>query len=370
MTNSEKSTLVAPCHFNKKVADFIADENDKNNDLRISDLYGAVSNEIIHHGRNRDAVKNVNRKEAVNFKNYLKNKGIGFIYLLNAPFYFDKSKETLLKVEEYLDWVVNVLNPEAVTIASHDLARFVRGKYKLIKIYISTIADVSNTEQYDNFMDVSPSRIVLQYDQNRNWKNLEKITKHSERVGAEIELMLNEGCLRNCANRQAHYEALGATKTGKDKKFLTTCNLRKILYPYEFLKSNYIRPENIKIYEDIGIKRFKITGRSKPARWLPETVHAYKNREYDGNLIRILGIDPNLKAEEWIYINNSALNGFLKNFSNENENEYSEQWIQKLYKNGDFYLTDGTKYKVKRNGTLMPIKLGKLAKKVFKNENK
>lgn len=370
MRNFSKSTLIAPCHFDKEVVDFIAHENSIHDNLKVSELYGAVSNEVISHGRAREAVRNVSRYEAVEFKKYLDEKDLGFIYLLNAPFNFDSSKENRLQVEEYLDWVANEVQPEAVTISSHNLARFVRDRYESLKIYISTIAAVSNIEQYDNFMDVNPSRVVLQYDQNRNFKNLEMLTKHAELAGAEIELMLNESCLRNCLNRQDHYTALGATKEGRDSKFLTSCNSRKIIYPYEFLKSNYIRPEDIEIYEEMGVKRFKITGRSKPAEWLPETIRAYQNRKYVGNLIRILGIDPSLKAEEWTYINNSALDGFLSGFNNDKENEYSEEWIQKLYAVGDFGLSDGTEYAVNENGILTSIRLGKLALKAITNEGK
>lgn len=365
----KKSTLIAPCHWDKDVANFISNENETH-DLKVSELYGAVSGEIVRHGRTREAVKNISREEAVVFRNYLENMGLGFIYLLNAPFNFDESKETRMQLEEYLDWIVNELGPTAVTISSHDLAEFVRERYESLKIYVSTIAAVANIEDYNKWLDIDPSRIVLQYDQNRNWKNLALLAKHAETAGAEIELMLNESCLRNCINRQRHYNALGATNEGKDRPFLTTCNSRKILYPYEYLKSNYIRPEDMHIYEEMGIKRFKITGRSKPGEWLAETIKAYQNRKFGGNIIRILGIDPSLNAENWININNPALDGFLEGFTNENEDEYSEQWIQKLHKNGDFTMADGTEYEVNEPGILTPKKLGELASKVVSNEIK
>lgn len=368
MEKLSKSELIAPCHFDTNVVDIIANENKNHEDLKISELYGAVSNEIIRHGRTRDAVKNISREEAVEFKKYLDINNLGFIYLLNAPFNFDNSKDNLIKVEEYLDWVVNELKPQAITVSSYDLAKFIRNKYRSSKIYISTIAAVSNIEQYNNFLDVEPSRIVLQYDTNRNWKQLELLSKHAENTGVEVELMLNESCLRNCSNRQGHYNTLGATIVGNDTKFLTTCNSRKLLYPYELLKSNYIRPEDIKIYEEMGIKKFKITGRSKQPEWLLEVVKAYQDREYDGNLIRLLGIDPSLNAEEWMYINNSALDGFLDGFSNDNETEYAKKWIQKLYNNGDFYLSDGTEYNVDSSNNLNIRKIGTRALKVLQNE--
>lgn len=364
-----RSEMVVPYHWDNEVVDEIIQGQEGIDDLKISQFYGAVSNEIVRHGRGTDCVKNISRGDAQNFKKYLDDHNLGFIYLLNAPFNFNTSKETKYKVEEYLDWIVGELNPEAVTISSHDLAAFVRDRYKSLNIYISTIAGVMNREQYNAFQDINPSRIVLHHDANRDWEELNLLAKHAHSAGAEIELMLTESCIRHCANRDLHYSTLGREANGVDNNFHTTCNSKKLLYPREILKSNFIRPEDLSIYEDIGINKFKITGRSKPAKWLPEVVKAYQNREYDGNLIRLLGIDPTLDAENWVYINNKALDGFLDKYPNIDDDLYAEKWIQKLYNEGLFYLLDGTEY-TKKNGFLEPSKFGSQILKVVGNETK
>lgn len=57
-----------------------------------------------------------------------------------------------------------------------------------------------------------------------------------------------------------------------------------------------------------------------------------------------------MRAEEWVYINNKSLDGYLQLFpqtgSNEDERKYAEEWIAKLYQQGDFKLMDGSEYKV------------------------
>jgi collagenase-like PrtC family protease len=102
------------------------------------------------------------------------------------------------------------------------------------------------------------------------------------------------------------------------------------------------------VYEDMGIDKFKITGRSKPAEWLPEVTGAYLQRRYDGNLIRLLGIDPSLNAEQWLTINNRSLDGFLEGFPNTgdgvDEEGYCDDWASRLYASGDIRLSDGTEY--------------------------
>lgn len=104
--------------------------------------------------------------------------------------------------------------------------------------------------------------------------------------------------------------------------------------------ANFVRPEDLVMYENIGVKLFKITGRSKPIGWLEEVVFAYLNRQYNGNLFRLLGTDPILEVENKIYIANSALNGFLETYPKSGniseEKNYCEQWINKLYLNKKF----------------------------------
>jgi hypothetical protein len=67
---------------------------------------------------------------------------------------------------------------------------------------------------------------------------------------------------------------------------------------------------------------------------LPEVVSAYQARTYDGNFIRLLDIAPSVQAEYWIYLENKALNGFLKEFPGKDCHEaqikYCDAWIANL----------------------------------------
>ena len=129
-----------------------------------------------------------------------------------------------------------------------------------------------------------------------------------------------------------------------------------MIYPRELLKANVIRPEDMRFYERMGIDLFKITGRSKPAAWLPEVARAYLKMGYTGNLMRLVGIDPNLKAEQWIFIDNNSLEGFLAYFPQtgreEDENKYCDEWIERLYRDGKFRVDDGSRYRVNDAGEL------------------
>ena len=152
--------------------------------------------------------------------------------------------------------------------------------------------------------------------------------------------MVNESCLRRCKRREEHYGTIGNGQG--DLKFHLWCNTIKMRHPYELLMSNFIRPEDMVRYEKMGLRYFKVTGRSKPFGWLEEVIQAYLQRRYNGNLMRLLGIDPNLNAELFIYLSNDALGDFLSDYpfnsSVEEEIVYCEDCILKLFQSGDFQI--------------------------------
>lgn len=355
----KKAKLAIPCHWNKQVLNKIIKQNSRAKSVEIIEIYGTLARGPIGHGRAPSLVPQVSRVCAINLRKHIKSCGIKFVYLLNAPITFKENK----KNRKYLDWIINDLKADALMITSHALMNFVRKKYPFVPIYISTIAGVLNAKQLEKFKDINPVRVTVHHDVNRNFKDLEGILKKAKDLAIDIEVMATESCLRRCPNRKAHYKHL--VEGTSDEPFHMTCNRKKLMYPREFLRANIIRPEDMALYEKMGINIFKITGRSKPAHWLPEVTNAYLKRKYTGNLIRLLGIDPSLKAEEWIYLNNKALDGFLKSFpktgKEKDEKIYCDKWILKLYKKGDFSVNDGTRYEINKKGLLYCRFTGKRA---------
>jgi collagenase-like PrtC family protease len=186
-----------------------------------------------------------------------------------------------------------------------------------------------------------------------------------------VEILVTESCLYRCPMRDAHYKSLAGG--GADKPFHVTCNARKLTSPREFLLAGgLVRPEDTGKFEEMGVKYFKISGRSKPAGWLPEVVRAYQTRDYEGNLIRLTGIDPTLRAEEWVVIENKALEGYLDGFPAsepyEEQVTYADNWIKRLYHSGGFYLTDGSEYLVEGGELKISGRGGEKARSVIERE--
>ncbi len=343
------STLTIPCHWSKDVIDEVLTTNKIVGAVKVFEVYGVMAEGgPVGHGRSSDSVVSVSRDMAVDFRRYLKSRSLDFIYLLNAPFVMDGSFEQERELRDYLEWILVYIQPDALMIASHELMKFVRCVDKKIPIHISTIAGVKSVKDLEIFLDISPIRVVPHHDVGKEWATLTKLVSFTDQIGVEIELMVTESCLFRCPHRNQHYEYLA--KRTKDAPFHTVCNTVKLTHPREFLLAGgVIRPEDMRMYEELGIRRFKITGRSKPASWLPEVVMAYQARRYCGNLIRLLGIDPSMRAEEWLHIQNDALDGLteplIKAICHEDRVVYADDLMARLYKAGHFRVADGSQYR-------------------------
>jgi collagenase-like PrtC family protease len=351
--NNPKTQLVVPCHWDYNVLDILAKQNAdyKEQQIGVTDMYGGLPGESIGNGRSPNKVARLTRTDAITFRKAVEERKIKFNYLLNNSLPFTNSP-SMQQVHEYLDWIVGEFKPDALVIASKDLMKIVRERYGSIPIHISTIAGISSVEDLERFRDINPSKVVVHNDLARDFSSLEETARRAAECGIDIELMVTESCLRKCPYMKEHRDHI--SRGGDDSNIQCSCNMKKLSYPYEILRANFVRPEDLAFYEEKGISSFKISGRSKPASWLPLATEAYMCRNNYGNLISLLGIDPNLYAEEWIFISNKALDGFIDSFprtgSSDDEADYCKMWAVKLFKKGDFRIR-GISYKID-NGDL------------------
>lgn len=80
--------LTIPCHWDKKIVEEMSLNTKSENRLEVKEMYGVLSSTPIGHGRSSKSVKNITKNEAIDFRLFLKQREIEFVYLLNAPFRF------------------------------------------------------------------------------------------------------------------------------------------------------------------------------------------------------------------------------------------------------------------------------------------
>ena len=176
--------------------------------------------------------------------------------------------------------------------------------------------------------------IILDSNVNRDFKLLRAIR---EAVGCELGVLTNSLCLYQCPYEYYHNNTLAhATQNHNPLNgfymdyCVLSCALSRLSDTSQFIKSRWIRPEDIHIYQGIGVDFFKIGGRAMPTEWIINATSAYSSLHYQGNLYDVLiDLTPKIRDEKAalsdtqvttfalpsnIYIDNQALGGFIDFF--------------------------------------------------------
>ena len=186
---------------------------------------------------------------------------------------------------------------------------FLKNKGEYIKsiglnIEMSVMADIDTFEKVDQVMTLYPyidciclhNTFIFMLDDIKYIK--EKYPK------LELKIMVNHGCLINCASHAQHHDMLSCIAGNidmEDPEQWRIASNRNILLPSSKICSYYvnadtinplresahIRPEDLHYYDDV-IDMFKISGREQNAQYIVGVIKAFGERMYDGDIRMLL----------------------------------------------------------------------------------
>ncbi len=303
------------------------------------DLYGVLTTSLIGTGGSSPDNVDMAKGQAEEYITRAHAAGLNFDYLLNAPSMsnMEWDKSTHRELIEHLDWIT-CIGVDSVTVTIPYLVELIKRQFPQLKIRISTIAHVHNVARARFFESLGADSINLDFHVNRDFRTLEAITKAVE---CEIIVLANNLCLYQCPYEYYHHDGLGHASQSYNPvhgcyvDYCTIrCTLDRLSDMSENIKCRWIRPEDLHLYEDIGIGMFKISGRAMPTERILRAAAAYSSRHYEGNLHDILnalapkigfvnagptgatGHTPAPPPE--LYIDNQALDGFIDFFRKQN----------------------------------------------------
>lgn len=264
---------------------------DQINSPEITEVYGKLTADFIGGGKHSFQTPKVYRKRIECHIKKIHQLGLKFNYLLNATC-IDNLELTIpghKQIIRLLDWLVKI-DVDAVTVSIPYLLEFIKRNYPYLKIYVSTLASVNSLERAKYWENLGADKItLLNTDCNRNFSLLKNFKKN---IKCELQLIANVNCLHHCpfylyhANLASH----SSQTTHKSKGFVIdycrmSCRYKQILNPAEIIRSQWIRPEDIHYYEDIGVDYLKLIDRGMNNYWISSISKAYINRKYEGNLM-------------------------------------------------------------------------------------
>ncbi len=282
---------------------------------RLTSVFGSLQLQPGGHARSPSEVPYVDKVTLVDHVEKVKRLGLKFLYLLNglSP-QRNIDGSTLLPLLQNVDWVLNRVCPDGIVIADIRVAHLIRSEFTSsnIPFRVSTVAGIKTREDLEPWLGLGIDGVVMHHDAGRDFESLERLVAWLSKYypSVEVEIIVNESCLANCRDRQAHYARLAATTEIYVDDFQQKCNIPRFLDPARLLEARWVRPEDIGIYRSMGIRRFKIGGRGMPSNWLDRTVAAYLSGFHDGNLVQLLTMTPpgiGVPASDVVFIENRCL---------------------------------------------------------------
>lgn len=167
------------------------------------------------------------------------------------------------------------LTPEVV-VNSQLLEDYIRDKYPLVTFISSTTKRLRTKEKQLREFDRDYKYICLDYDYNYNYDFINSIPEIDRK---RVEILVNSICPKGCKVRVQHQEFSASRQLEFDnddecddsESFYQSCPfmkrnrelpIAKQGYTKDFLRgTNYILPQDIDKYLEMGINHFKIQGR-------------------------------------------------------------------------------------------------------------
>lgn len=293
-------------------------------------LYGSLPNEATL--RNSLNLPEVTEDIVVDQVEDAANKGIGFMYVMNATNgpNSELSEEGRYNILQRCEWLSNI-GAKGVVLSNPFVMELIRHWYPDLEIHVSVLAEVKSVNFARYYDDFGVTLIHLAPDVNRMIPTLKEIRKT---VSCKLSVLVNEGCVFECPLRGYHANVMSNSQISIEGGYHTdycyySCSQWRGAKTEEFLRAPWIRPQDVDFYLDMGIDIVKIAGREKmgdgPSShtdWIVKVSQAYYSGDCDNLAELLVALEPpdmldgspapgNYKVK----IRSRELDGFLKYFA-------------------------------------------------------
>jgi collagenase-like PrtC family protease len=299
---------------------------------RIAEIYGSFQEGAFNSARPSKYLPAVNREQFQRHVASAKDKGITFNYLFNAPSYanLEYTHEGRTELAELLGFLVDA-GVASVTVAIPYMVEIIRSTFPQLEVVTSTIGYVGAVAGINQYQEAGAARIVLDVEVNRDFQFLRTASAESP---VPLEIIVNPVCISQCHFKYNHYCVAsmgsqsflrGGAGIPYNQYYLNWCFLQKLQKEGEFVKSPWVRPEDLHLWEEAGISYFKIAGRGLPGSEILRLCRSYLAQDFSGNLLDLLGwphwlafrdnCDGTKLPALDVILDNKSLDGFLEFFA-------------------------------------------------------
>jgi len=260
----------------------------------VTEIFGKLPSDAIGGGRASFTFPPLSRRRFERHVEKARSKGIGFNYLLN-PACMDNREYTRQgqkELEALLEYIENA-GVSAVTISLPFLLPLIKKRHPRFKVRVGVYARVDGVAKARFWEDGGADCITLEsLSVNRDFGLLTALRKA---LKIELQLIVNANCQLFCPLSGQHMVNLShASQKGHPTRgfmidwCVMRCSYDKLKDPAQYLRSEFIRPEDMGMYLDMGYDSYKVLERGAPTTVLLKRVKAYTEGRYDGNLLDLI----------------------------------------------------------------------------------
>lgn len=267
---------------------------------QVRDYYASLPTAVIGHGRPVRSVPEVTRQQAEEHIEAIHKSGRTFTFLLNAPSLGGRQfqPDLVRRIRHLLDWLSDI-GVDAVTVSLPQLLETVKKHYPQLAVKISHNSTVLTVSQAAMFQDLGADQICLMRSTHRNKSLLRQLVA---RLSIPLQLICTSGCVHGCVNMVSLYHMSQTASLTREHGAVSNhghhgqgycfswCHTKKLEYPEEILKAASIRPEDLHLYEAMGINQFKLDTRVMSTPAIVSRVEAYHARSFAGDLQQLISV--------------------------------------------------------------------------------
>lgn len=313
--------LTIPADFDKERLLEYARLNDEG-EFRypVREVYGALKCSPFGSGRHAGSLPDCSE---MNFREYVAcgaQHGIELNYTFNANCLSGRelTPSGQKDLEKWIRFLVDC-GVRKMTVALPPLLDFIHARFPGIQLYLSVVSGVDSLAKMKWLADAHVLTGVYLHERlYRDMPSLRIITDYCNSRDLEVGVLVNSLCDVNCPYRCYHYNLVAHGSEGGEQPFLwyygTECNLRRIRDPRNVLNLPWIRPDDMDMYAELGITKFKVVGRDLVRFHADFTrvIQAYNQGHYEGDLFQLFMCFARVeRADLFSLVNDKRLSDYL-----------------------------------------------------------
>jgi collagenase-like PrtC family protease len=284
--------LVIPDNNDVELFKVIKGLKEKKFKHQISAIYGKpTESKYLGTGRANIFFDDITKEEMNKRVLAFQEIGIDYNYAINGIIPRARFNENRKQIIEELEWIESS-SIKQITVANYELARLAQKYSPSVNINVSIFAEVDNEKKIEQWCNIpNVKTIIADRSTYRQLTYLEKLVLKAKQLGRSISLVANLGCMSGCMRTVEHALIKDLASIDRNSLHYAPCSFYCMKYllanPKEFLKLPVIRPEDLDIYESIGIEYIKLVDRTQHTSWIKNVVEHYLKGTFDGNILEL-----------------------------------------------------------------------------------